>query len=147
MLFVKFCNILPSAARKVDTKRANLLLKVAQKRATLNNWFKTSLNRVVSCYLIPDQNFFLVHTKWLGQFTLSKVEGEKFNHFLFTVSKVSGFWTSNKRGKHCLQMWVWETKEQSFSSIKRVKKFSLFLFSLWKVSGFWTANEREESSL
>ena len=33
-----------SAARKVDTKRANLLLKVAQKRATLQNRFKTGLS-------------------------------------------------------------------------------------------------------
>ena len=32
-----------SAARKVDKKVANLLLKVAQKVATLKNQFKTSL--------------------------------------------------------------------------------------------------------
>ena len=32
-----------SAARKVDIKIANFLLKVAQKVATLKNWFKTSL--------------------------------------------------------------------------------------------------------
>ena len=35
-----------SVARKVETKRANLLLKVAQKRATLKNQFKTGLKPV-----------------------------------------------------------------------------------------------------
>ena len=35
-----------SAARNVDTKRANFLLKVAQKRATLKTWFKTGLKLV-----------------------------------------------------------------------------------------------------
>ena len=35
-----------SAAREVDTKVANLLLKVAQKRATLKNRFKTTLKTV-----------------------------------------------------------------------------------------------------
>ena len=34
-----------SAARKIDKKVANLLLKVAQKVATLKNQFKTALNR------------------------------------------------------------------------------------------------------
>ena len=34
-----------SAARKVDKKVANLLLKVAQKVATLKNQFKTGFNR------------------------------------------------------------------------------------------------------
>ena len=34
-----------SAARKVDKKVANFLLKVAQKVATLKNQFKTSFNR------------------------------------------------------------------------------------------------------
>ena len=41
-----------SAARKVDKKVANLLLKVAQKVATLKNQFKTGFNR----FLID--NFF-----------------------------------------------------------------------------------------
>ena len=35
----------------------------------------------------------------------------KFNHFLFTVWKLECFLTTNKRGEHSLQMWVWDTKE------------------------------------
>ena len=37
-----------SASRKVDTKVANLLLKLAQKVATLKSWFKTSLKWVLT---------------------------------------------------------------------------------------------------
>ena len=40
-----------SAARKVDTKVANLLPKVAQKVATLKNRFKTSLKQVFKIYI------------------------------------------------------------------------------------------------
>ena len=42
------CFSYTSAARKVDTKRANLLQKVAPKRATLKNRLKTSLKQVFS---------------------------------------------------------------------------------------------------
>ena len=35
-----------SAARKVESKRANILQKVAKKRATLKNRFKTGLKPV-----------------------------------------------------------------------------------------------------
>ena len=62
---------------------------------------------------------------WAEHTPLKK--GEKFTHLLFTVSKVRGFWTANERRKHCLTMWVWEKKEQSFLSIRRVKRFSLLL--------------------
>ena len=46
IIVLKICNFwLPvSAARKVDKKVANLLLKVAQKVTTLKNQLKTSLN-------------------------------------------------------------------------------------------------------
>ena len=39
-----------SAARKVDIKIINLLLKVAQKVATPKNWYKTSLKQVFSSF-------------------------------------------------------------------------------------------------
>ena len=41
-------DVTTSAARTVDKKVANILLKVAQKVATLNNWFKTSLKLVLT---------------------------------------------------------------------------------------------------
>ena len=42
----RHCLSIYSAARKVDRKVANFLLKVAQKVATLKNQFKTSLKPV-----------------------------------------------------------------------------------------------------
>ena len=45
-MFTVRCLPFISAARKVDTKVANLFPKVAQKVATLNTWSKTSLKQV-----------------------------------------------------------------------------------------------------
>ena len=57
-------NAIFSAARKFDSKAANLLLKIAQKRATLKNRFKSGFKK--SCFdfiLEPIPNLFKTGSK------------------------------------------------------------------------------------
>ena len=61
----------------------------------------------------------------------------KFNHFLFTVWKLECFLTTNKRGEHSLQMWVWDTKEHCVRAHKIIVR-ALKMGGFGKGgSGFW----------